>query len=380
MKTLNKTTKILIAILSIIMIAAMTFGFVALGYYIDHKNKVGKYDYNAIMSAASKTVLFIGDGMGFNHIKVTGAYYEKDMYMSSLPIHGSVTTFSTNLSRPTDSAAAGSALSTGYKFNNGEVARHNGKDIEHLGEYAKKLGLGVGIVTTDSLSGATPAAFSAHANDRHDSNDIISSQMMSNIDLFLGVGYEQYSKYEEQFNNYQYTLIDDYSSLTTDGGKMVGAFPSISAENGTNSAPSLDMLTSFAVEYMEVNYPNGYFIMVEAAHIDKRSHSNNIIEMTTYLNNFDKAIMETTEKFKSIPNSAVVITADHETGGLTYNGETKDQINNSMYTRTGHSSSNVPYLIYINSEKEFDAKKVFATEIDNTDISKIVRAFLKPAA
>jgi len=372
---MTKTKKILIGIFTPIIVCILAFVGAVSGILITRHFKVNQNDFSALSGAATKTVLFIGDGMGENHIKATGAYYEKDMFVQSFAIKGEISTFSTKLFRPTDSAAAGSALSTGKKYNNGEIARHDGKDIETLGEYAKGLGLGVAIVTTDSLSGATPASFSAHASYRKHSDDIIKSQLKSNIDLFVGAGYSQYMGYQSNINDSGYALLNDLS-LEATSQKLIYAFDDIVPENGTSSAPSLDIMTEFALDYMEANFPNGYFVMIEGAHIDKRSHNNDIMGMVKWLNNFDKSIEIAHSKLSVLNNTAIVVTADHETGGLNYKNQSKDKINNSLFSRPGHSSRNVPYYVYLNTEKEIDKKSVFKKTLDNTDISKIVRSLI----
>ena len=74
--------------------------------------------------------------------------------------------------------------------------------------------------------------------------------------------------------------------------------------------------------------------------------------------------------------SAIIVTADHETGGLRYNGETKNEINDKMYTRLGHTSNNVPYYVHINPNKSIDTKNIFSPVIDNTDIFRLCKSCL----
>ena len=173
---LKKKTKILIALLSILMLFTISILGGFLGVFIQRKSKQNTMDFSSLVSSANKTVLFIGDGMGENHIKAASVFYEKEMFMTSFEKKGFVSTFSNSLVSPTDSAAAASALATGQKFDNKEVSRHNGIDVETISEIAKKTGIGVGIVTTDSLDGATPSCFSSHANRRGDSDEIIKGQ------------------------------------------------------------------------------------------------------------------------------------------------------------------------------------------------------------
>ena len=160
-KTKVRTSKILLWVVSAALVAILSVSLAFMGVALNRTKNLYKTDFSGLTGLASKTVLFIGDGMGENHIKTTETYYGERAFMRSLGADGFVTTFSNNVGIPTDSAAAGSALATGQKFNNGEVARHGGNNVKSVAEYAKEKGLGVGIVTTDNLYGATPASFSS---------------------------------------------------------------------------------------------------------------------------------------------------------------------------------------------------------------------------
>ncbi|UKI48707.1 MAG: alkaline phosphatase [Clostridiales bacterium] len=162
---------------------------------------------------------------------------------------------------PTDSAAAGSALATGQKFNNGEVARHGGNNVKSIAEYAKEKGLGVGIVTTDKLYGATPASFSSHANNRGDTSEIIKGQINYVVDLYLGAGKDEYTKYKSQFESKGFTFATSFNDVggSVLSNKLIMPFSSLPSEDGTADTPTLEMCTEFALEFMEARFPDGYF-------------------------------------------------------------------------------------------------------------------------
>lgn len=372
---LKKKTKILIALLSILMLFAISILGGFLGVFIQRKSKQNTMDFSSLVSSANKTVLFIGDGMGENHIKAASAFYEKEMFMTSFEKKGFVSTFSNSLVSPTDSAAAASALATGQKFDNKEVSRHNGIDVETISEIAKKTGIGVGIVTTDSLDGATPSCFSSHANRRGDSDEIIKGQIASQIDLFLGAGKNTYDNHQREIEGKGFAYSSNLNDFSFAQRRVFGSFESVVSKDGTNLAPTLEMLTKFAIDFFETNFPDGYFLMIEGAHIDKKSHSNQIFEMVEYLNSFDQSIKIAHDKLIEQNGVAIIVTADHETGGLQFNNQTKEQISNSLYTRTGHSSKDVPYFIYFKPSKNVDLNAL-KPKIDNTDIFKLCKAFI----
>ena len=355
-----------------VSILGMYFGIVA------QRQSYTGCDFSALTSCANKTVLFIGDGMGEAHIATTEAYYKKHMYMNSFAISGQVTTYSNSVFTPTDSAAAASAMATGRKFDNKEVSRHCGVDVQTITEYAKSLGYGVGIVTTDSLTGATPSAFSSHANERGDFADIVAGQVESNIDLLMGAGRDFYSDYQAQFESKNYKFCTSYADLSIGSGKILASFAKIVASSGTDSAPTLEMLTTFAINYFENNFPTGYFLMIEGAHIDKNSHDNNIQGMMEYLNSFDESIRIVDDKISSQNGTALIVTADHETGGLVYNGEDKDSIDNSLFKQNGHTTANVPYFVKLSPKETFGTiqPNIFPEVIDNTDIYRLCKAII----
>ena len=170
--------------LSLVIVAGLILGIIA----IIKRAKIVTHDFVNVLPEKNKIILFIGDGMGENHIEIAQTYLDKTLCFEGFQYKGHVTTDSKAILSPTDSAAAATALATGQKVKNGAVAKQNSNNIKSITEYAKEKNLGVGIVTTDSLDGATPACFSAHANNRGDSEDIIESQLTSNIDIFLGAG------------------------------------------------------------------------------------------------------------------------------------------------------------------------------------------------
>ena len=209
-------------------------------------------DYHYLSNNANKVILFIGDGMGQNHISNANLYYGKDLFFTSFEKKGLVNTNSKNTFYPTDSAAAATAMSTGKKVYNTCVAKTlTSKDYESISEIAKRNGYGVGIVTTDTLTGATPAAFSAHAKKRSHTEEIIKSQLENSIDLYMGAGMEVYEPYKQQWIEKDYKYINNTEELENTNQKIFATFASINNYEGTNLNPTLPYLTSFAINYFE---------------------------------------------------------------------------------------------------------------------------------
>lgn len=310
-------------------------------------------------------ILMIGDGMGFNHLKCLEAYTGKQPFMYSASVKGEVQTYSLSYPLVTDSAAAATAMATGKKVNNGEIARHQNKDLETCAEFAVRHGLATGIISTESMFGATPASFSSHAGNRGDDDDIFTSQLRSGINLFAG---EHKSYYDDKSNAFETNGYARMSSLEFAGhDKIFATYPTIPArvKDETDTTPLLSTLSENAIAFLDSYNEKGFFLMIEEAHIDKRSHSNNMSSMLAHAEAYDRAVEAVVSAAKSLKNTLVIVTADHETGGLSYNGESAAELSDKKFSRGGHSNAHVPYFI-------FGDDKMLPQTIDNTDVHAVI--------
>ena len=289
-------------------------------------------------------ILFIGDGMGEHHIENTLTYFalEKPNFFQGRS--GSIATHSAN-SPITDSAAAATALATGHKVINREIAYHNGENLTSISELALAAGKKVGVVTTDTLDGATPACFSSHAKDRGDSEDIAKGQSTSGIQLLIGeTGSGAYTTYAPYFieNGYSFATSPEEMLTLSNSEKLIATLPDVRSEYNDeykNDYQLKDIIT-FALDFLENE--NGYFLMIESAHIDKYSHNNDLIP----------ALCETRSLFdcmsflyETVSNdTALILTADHETGGL-IKAATKEDISDDLYLFSSHTAADVPLFI-----------------------------------
>lgn len=268
-----------------------------------------------ITEEANNFIFLIGDGMGPSQTKLFDTmtpsadvpYYdgEEVFYGYYLPYQGVIHTNS--LSGLTDSAAAATALACGYKTYNSYVGRdENGSDVQSLTELAADLGMATAVMSTDKLVGATPAGFSAHAEDRDDSTDISKSQqrMMKQYGTVLDCGLDG-------TKNYQTHICDMLTKLEED--------------------------------------EDGFFIMYEEGHIDKRSHQWDLQGTFDCMVRFNQAIGVFMEYAFYHPDTFLLITADHETGGLVL-GENGQY----GYTAEAHSNVDVPLFAYGQGAESFD--------------------------
>ena len=300
-----------------------------------------------------KNVIFlIGDGMGFNHLEKTKIEQRRALHMETFPYKGSSRTRSlTDL--VTDSAAGGSALATGIHLANETVGVfYTDKEGEsyvpkNLSEYFKEKGKSTGIVTTDLTTGATPSDFSAHCESRYNNEELSLDQMASSLDLIWGSTNGFVSRDMAQQSGFTY--IEDYNGLLSlaPGSRSYAQFvnPTWTVTQSEPNTPNLEQMTLKAIELLNSN-SNGFFLMVEGAHIDKHSHSNyndtkKTLNMERALIEFDNTVTVALNFAKNDGHTLVVVTADHETGGLTL-----DQNGNYAFTDGYHTAADVPVFVY----------------------------------
>ena len=268
--------------------------------------------HEPIVKEAKNYIMLIGDGMGKNQTKLFEAMDAEDLPYSDgedifygylLPYQGQALTNNVK-NQTTDSAAGGTALATGYKTKNYLIGKdQDGNDVQSLTELAGSLNMSTAVMSTDPAVGATPATFSAHANDRYDEEDIKATQ----------------KALQEQYG----TIItcDLNYSFDKSGVKLL--------EKKVND--TLDKLSE---------NENGFFMMYEEAKIDGYCHGNNLDSTFKCVVRFNQVIGIVMEYAFYNPDTFVLITADHETGALTKEGST------FKFNSGDHSSANVPIFAY----------------------------------
>ncbi len=291
-------------------------------------------------------ILFIGDGMGLNHIEAAKAK-GIDVVMDDFSVIGESMT-DNHWGTTTDSAAGGTALSTGIRTTNGYIGRSvfdpTGSIAEpmNLTELAIALNKSAGVVTTDKTTGATPAAFSAHAFDRSYNEEISDDQLSSELTLVWGAKEDYVTEEMARENGFEYVeTVADIEALP-EGARSFGQFSWDDFANVTNpeTTPTIAKMTEEAIDILDDD-EDGFFLMVEGAHIDKYSHSKDIDGAVKQLEEFNKAIEYALEYAKNDGSTLIVVTADHETGSVTY-----DDVQGGYYCTTGsHSDWNVGLFV-----------------------------------
>ncbi len=293
-------------------------------------------------------ILMIGDGMGFNHLNsAKQALGVEELVMESMPVHGESKTSSLDPTGPTDSAAGASALACGIRNISGQVSVYALDPLgwiklpKSLSEQAIERGKSAGVVTTDSTSGATPSAFSSHASSRDDEPKLSKGQLSSGLQLIWGAASASINAENTAANGF--TLVKDkaaWESLQpTQRSFAQFSGNDLSKTENTDVTPTLVEMTSRAIDILDDD-PDGFFLMVEGAHIDKFSHGRDMPNMVHSLEEFDKAIAAALEYVRSHNNTLLVVTADHETGGIQYDAQ-----NGYQFTSGSHTGVNVPLFV-----------------------------------
>lgn len=269
-------------------------------------------------------ILIIGDGMGLDHIVAGELAYDKDYAFTEWDFV-TVNTDSVNGngygSILTDSAASGTALATGNLTVNGYIGKnHKGVDVETILDYAKSLGKATGVLSTDTLLGATPAAFSAHSLNRNNAAEIANSQILSGVDLLGGAKDGVCTSLVSKITAQGYYYVDAFNDVDRAIRKEKSYWQF--DMSGTNAQDQLEDATYYALKMLSRN-SEGFVLILEQAYIDKYSHSNDFANTVHSVNSLNNTVETILEWMGDRTDTAVLITADHETGGLSVSANSK---------------------------------------------------------
>lgn len=290
---------------------------------------------------------FIGDGMGVNQINVTETYlaalmgkigYEP-ILMSNFPVVGLVNTYSAT-NGVTDSAAGGTALASGHKTKNGAIGML--EDLEtpcnSIAVWAQKAGKAVGVATNVAITHATPASFYGHQPNRNMYYEIGQDLCKSNFDFFAGADFHRPNTKEgeptlrEQAKAAGYTILTggykEYQKKGRKADKLI-LFQSDEQNEKLQSDHipyaldqdkndlTLEQITRAGINFLMNKQKDGFFFQIEGGMIDYACHRNDIGNAINEVLDLDKAVRVAYEFYEQHPDETIiVISADHETGGL----------------------------------------------------------------
>ncbi len=371
--------------------------------------------------SVKNVILLIGDGMSFNQFsiaRIKGAGLDGKLYMEKLPVTGIMRTHSAN-NIVTDSAASGTALACGIKTNNKMLGMAPDETkYKTILEAAGENKMATGLVVTSRITHATPACFAAHVRHR-DMERRIAPQLIENkkVNVLFGGGRDYFLPREvpggrrkdernliEEAKSQGYSYIENKEQLRNAKGPYVLGLFQIGSLTTKEPEPSLAELTKKAVEILDVkeqkrktfleNMINGilnllffgtsdegpgFFIMVEGSQIDWACHdydADRVIRLTLL---FDLAVKEAMEFAIKDKHTLVIVTADHETSGLTIT-EAEDGMDLELlwavdkeHKRGTSGHTGQPVAVFAFGPKA----EIFSGVYDNTDIPKKIAEVLK---
>ena len=287
---------------------------------------------------------FIGDGMGVNQVIGTEMYLAelegrigtKSLSFTSFPVRNYMTTYSAT-NAVTCSAAAGTALATGTKTQNGRIGmRQDSSVLYSIACKAKQAGKAVGVTTSVAINHATPAVFYAHQPDRQMYYEIGTDAAKAGFDFYGGAGWKQvFSPHDSSaidlyslLRDSGYMIIDhrqDFQALSAGAGKVVYVQPK-DCVNPSSLPAAIDRkegdltlanITEKAIQFLSTRNETGFFLMVEGGVIDWLCHANDGAAAFREVVDFSETIQVALDFYKAHPNETlIIVTADHETGGL----------------------------------------------------------------
>ncbi len=330
----------------------------------------GTYQQKGKESSEVKNIIFmIGDGLGVAQVYAAMELSEETLNMEKAEFAGFTKTSSLT-HKITDSAAGGTAMATGKKTKNGVIGQDTtGVIFKSILEYAEENGLSTGLVSTSSITHATPASFIAHEINRNNYEAIAADFLDTDIEVFIGGGYDHFGNREDGLNLIDSLTQKGYEVDTTMDEVMNSGAEKLAGLVGKGHLPPAkqgrgNMLPEATRKSLDILSKNekGFFLMVEGSQIDWGGHANDIDYVLSETYDFDRAVGVALEFAEKNPGTLIVVSSDHETGGLTLPAVEGDyKVISSHFSTGGHSPVMVPIFSYGPGAEKFSGI------IDNTD-------------
>lgn len=324
-----------------------------------------------------KNVIFlIGDGMGLTQI-VAGAYANKGlttlkMNYIGLQQNNALDAFTT------DSAAGGSALATGERHDNRHISMSpGGEPYPSLSDYFHDRGYSVGVLTLGNAVDATPTAFYGHSVERDNADELTRYLTNGRLDLLCGSGIREFTRRQDGVDlvgelKKEYNFVRSVDQINAKQGKVICIDEAMDDAAEESNLTLLADATRESIAKLRERSDKGFFLMVEGAKIDYAGHSRclpgSIIEMLS----FDLAVAEALKFADTNGETLVVVTADHETGGLVVvDGDERTGRVMGVYISDDHTPAMLPVFAYGPGADKFIGSYM------NTEIARRIRSLVK---
>ncbi len=328
-------------------------------------------------------ILIIGDGMSVNQtlaarVKLAGP--DGRLEHEKFPVIGLMSTHSKER-LVTDSAAAATAMACGIKTLNGMISVHPDESTAAtILEEARDRELSTGLIATSRITHATPAAFATHVKSRRDEAEIARQLVESGVNVLLGGGRDYFlpksvdgSKRGDGLDltalakEKGYIYVEDKAGLERAGSDYLLGLFNMRHLDTEKPEPSLAEMTEKALSILEKN-EKGFFLMVEGSQIDWMCHDNDTEGMYDRMKKFNDMVTLAAKYAAAKGNTLVIVTGDHETGGLVINGGKTDGKSPSVsWSTKNHTFSLLPVYAF------GPGADIFAGVYDNTDIAEKIR-------
>lgn len=344
-------------------------------------------------------IVMIGDGMGVSQI-IAATKYRGDLLMNELPYRAVANSWLRGENGMggvvTDSGAGGTKIATGYRTNKVFVSMDaEGDELMSLSELARSKGKKIGVVTNAELADATPADFSVHSKNRSQGwNKICQMQVLFGADLFMGGSDSSLTDAIASLKPLSGKTIKKYTTLA----KIIPALDTIGPnelmwnlfpdgdttyarwDSSSKKYPSLQQAMAVSLTHLQkISGDEGFFLMFENTYTDIYGHANNDFMQTTKVSNniagivnevknFDETVAIALKFVLENPDTVLLITADHETGDMTFrsNWENRDLKNPRISAGSkNHSNQNVPIFAIGYGLESIDTKKGEAFTVDD---------------
>lgn len=309
---------------------------------------------NVFKSKRPKNViLLIGDGMGLTQIYSGYTANKGQLSLLNIPTQGLSITQASN-SYITDSAAGATAMATGHKTNNRFISvDEQGKPLEFITKPLVEKNFKTAIISAGNITDATPAVFYAHQPERSLGEAIANDFLSNPSDILIGGGKNEFVTRKDGKDLSKiliekgFTFSDKFSNLDTiKNNRFVilddAAVVSMKDGRGDFLSKSLAKATTTFTKTK-----NPFFIMAEGAQIDSGGHQNNVEYVVREMLDFDKLVGQAMEFVDKNPDTLLIVTADHETGGLSLiNGSTTKGFVQGNFSTNDHTAVPVPVFAY----------------------------------
>ena len=347
----------------------------SISYDLDDKGKEFQ-DY------PTNIILLIGDGMGLTQISAAMYSNNNRLALAKFPVIGFHKSHAAN-ELITDSAAGGTAIACGIKTNNGNIGTdENGLPTLSILEELDSMNFSTGMIVTSTIVHATPAAFAAHRARREMYEEIALDYLNANVDLLIGGGRQYFQNREmddrdliNEFENKGYVVMDQlYTTMNKIKWPLDKNLLYFTADKQPLTVSGGRNYLSFAVrqgvQYLEQKSNKGFFLLVEGSQIDWMNHANDGRGVVMETLDFDRAIWEAIQYANKKGNTLVLVTADHESGGMSIEADSRMNKLKYGFTTNGHTAAMIPVFAY------GPGSSLFRGIYENTSIYHKMRAVL----